>query len=524
MPPSIDNALPTGPTADHLPPKPTTMLPKHEDDPAPHDQTLNGTTSQSKSDLPFAAQPQSQLLHRNLHNPPISVTSTSNLDIILSTGQRILDGCGGAAVSCLGYDPDYIQEISAAVSAQFAKVPYVHTLSYTTDVAEELARYLLSARPSSSGGGVVEHGLEKAYFIGSGSEAMDAALKFARQYWWELGRREKVHFIARRQSYHGNTVGALSVSYNVPRKAPYADEGCLQLKNVSWVSPAYEYQYAKDGEGEEAFAERLVRELEEEILRVGPERVVAFVAEPLVGATSGAMPPPKGYFRGVRRVCDQYGVLLILDEVMCGMGRTGTMFAFEQEGITPDLLTMGKCLGGGFAPIAAVLVGKKVVDGLKTNSGNVAHGHTYQAHPISCAAALAVQKILHRDRLVEKCKEAGVILEQLLRQRLGDKKYVGNIRGRGLFWAVEFVKDKQTREPFEPEQTFGLRFQARVFDKGVAVYPGAGTVDGSKGDHAIVSPAYTVKREELETIVAVMTEVYDEMEQEVDQAVGRNGF
>lgn len=472
-------------------------LPKHEDDTAA---------------AAAAAEPSSYLLHRSFNNQPLPVTSASNLTITLADGTRILDGCGGAAVSCLGYDPAYVREVSDAMVKQLASVPYVHTLAYTTGVAEELGRVLLE----DDGMGGQGNGLEKAYFIGSGSEAMDAAMKFARQYWFELGRREKVHFVARRQSYHGNTVGAMSVSFNVPRKAPYVDEGCLQLGNVSWVSPAYAYQYAREGEGEAAFAERLVREVEEEFLRIGPDRVVAFVAEPVVGATTGAMPAPKGYFKGVRELCDRYDVLLILDEVMCGMGRTGTRFAFEQEGITPDLLTMGKCLGGGFAPIAAVLVGGKVVQGLRAGSGNVAHGHTYQAHPISCAAALAVQKILKRDNLIQRCKEMGVVLERLLRETLEERKYVGDIRGRGLFWAVEFVKDKKTKEPFAAAKGFGPRFQTRVFARGVAVYPGAGTVDGAKGDHAIVSPAYTVKEDELRTIVRVMAEVYEEMEREID--------
>lgn len=466
----------------------TTLPPKHEDD-------------------------ASHMLHRSFNAAPINATSTSAHTITLANGTPILDACGGAAVACLGYHSQYITEITAAITAQLASVPYIHTLSYTTTTSEELATHLLSNEAAKAAG------LQKAYFIGSGSEAMDAALKFARQYWFEKGERQRVWFVSRRQSYHGNTVGAMGVSCNVPRKAPYVDEGCLQLKNVSHVGAAYYYQYGREGESEGEFAERLVREVEEEFLRVGPERVVAFVAEPVVGATSGCVPAPKGYFEGVRRVCDKYGVLLILDEVMCGMGRTGSLFAFEQEGVRPDLLTMGKCLGAGFAPIAAVLVGEKVVEGLRGGSGNVAHGHTYQAHPVSCAAALAVQKIIKRENLVEKCREMGSVLERLLRQELDGRKYVGNVRGRGLLWGVEFVKDKKTKEPFPADMAFGPRFQTRVFEKGVAVYPGAGTVDGAKGDHAIVSPAYTVTEEELRTIVRIMKEVYEEMEKEVDGGV-----
>ena len=481
-------------------------IPKHQNDDQttilPPQPTTNGT------------KPPSSLLHRSFNHFPQTVLSTSNLTLTLSNGTTILDACGGAAVSCLGYNPSYIAEITTAVTEQLTTVPYVHTLTYTTTAAEALASHLITHYGA-------KYGLEKAYFVGSGSEAMDAALKFARQYFFEIGQPQRTHFIARRQAYHGNTVGAMSVSSLVSRKAPYIGENTLQLANVSWVGPAYAYQYAnwREGEGEEGYAERLVGELEEEILRVGAERVIAFVAEPVVGATTGCVTAPGGYFRGVRRVCDRYGVLLILDEVMCGMGRTGTMFAFEQEGegVVPDLMTMGKGLGGGFAPIAAVLMAKKVADGLRSGSGNVAHGHTYQSHPVSCAASLALQKILMRDGLIQRCRMMGLLLEKMLRDELGGCKYVGNIRGRGLFWGIEFVQDKQTREPFDQKLNFGPRFQERVFEKGVAIYPGMGTVDGRKGDHVIVSPAYTVTDDELKTILKAVREVYQEMEEEVDR-------
>jgi adenosylmethionine-8-amino-7-oxononanoate aminotransferase len=478
-------------------------LPKHEDDALP----TKPTTSTAK---------ESQLLHRSFNITPTSVASTSGLTLTLTDGTQILDACGGAAVSCLGYDATYIAEVTSAITTQLTLCPWVHSMIYTTPIAEELATLLLSSPTDATQPNA--HGLRKAYIINSGSEAMDAAMKFARQYWYERGQRQKVHFVSRRQSYHGNTIGALSVSEFAARKEKYADENVLQVPNVSWVTPAYAYQYAAEGEGEEAFAQRLVREVEEEFLRVGPERVVAFVAETVVGACSGATPAPRGYFAGVRRLCDQYDILMISDEVMCGMGRTGSVFAFEQEGFAPDLMTMGKCLGAGFQPIAAVLLHEKVVNGLKLNAGAVAHGHTYQAHPVGCAAALAVQKILRRDGLIERCREMGFVLEKLLKDELGEKKYVGDIRGRGLFWGVEFVKDRSTRESFPPQMAFGPKFQARVFEKGIAVYPGSGTVDGYRGDHAIVSPAYTVKEEELRTIVRVMKEAYEEMEHEIDSA------
>ena len=498
----LSNAITNGTTEKH-------PIPKDEDD---NDQTTIRPALKSQTDGKSA--PPSSLLHRSFAYSPQTVTHASNLTLTLQNGTNITDACGGAAVSCLGYNPAYIAEISAAVTAQFATVPYVHTLAYTTSIAEQLASHLIDNYGA-------KYGLEKAYFVGSGSEAMDAALKFARQYFFEIGQPERVHYVARKQSYHGNTVGAMSVSSNVPRKIPYVDGNALQLENVSWVGPAYEYQYAKwsEGETEEQYAARLVRELEEEFVRVGPEKVIAFIAEPLVGATTGCVPSPKGYFTGVREVCDKYGVLLILDEVMCGVGRTGTMFAFEQEGegVVPDLMTIGKGLGGGFAPIAAVLMHKRVADGLRRGSGNVAHGHTYQAHPVSCAASLAVQKIIKRDGLLDRCHKMGNLLQKMLLHEMGTCKYVGNIRGRGLFWGIEFVQDKQTREPLDPALAFGPRFQERVFERGVAIYPGSGTVDGKMGDHVIISPAYTVTETELRTVLGIVKEVYGEMEHEIDQ-------
>ena len=345
---------------------------------------------------------------------------------------------------------------------------------------------------------------------------MDAALKLSRQYFYEIGELQRVCFIGRRQSYHGNTIGSMSVGSHVARKAPYSDEGVCQLPNVSWVGPAYWYQYGNEGETEEEYAGRLVRELEEEIIRVGEKRVVAFVAETVVGATTGCVCAPRGYFSGVKEVCERYEVLLILDEVMCGMGRTGSKWAFEQEGVCPDVVTFGKGLGGGFAAVAGVAIGEKVRRGIEGGSGNVAHGQTYQAHPVSCATALEVGRIVEEDGLIERCKKMGVVLERSLRDRLEDCKYVGNIRGRGLFWGVEFVKDKRTRQPFDASLQWGVNFQQGVYAKGVAVYPGSGTTDGISGDHVIVSPAYTVKVEELETIVSTIREVYDEMEREYD--------
>lgn len=429
------------------------------------------------------------LLHRSLIHQPHEVKSAKGLELQLTSGQVVLDACAGAAVALIGHGNNEVRE---AILEQVGKVSYIHTQAYTTPVAEDLADFILEGKP---------FGLEKALFLGSGSEAIEAAMKLARQHFFEKGEVERRHFVSRKQSYHGNTIGAMSLSGNLARKAPYQG---FDYPYVSQVSPAYAYQYKRDSETLEDFSERLVREAEDEFLRVGPQTVIAFVAETVVGATSGCVVPPPGYLKGIRQLCDKYGILLILDEIMCGIGRTGTYFAFEQEDIVPDIVTVAKGLGGGYAPISGVLIHEKVINVLRNGSNAFNHGHTYQAHPVSCAAALAVQKILRRDRLVERSAELGVYLESLLRKRLGGCKSVGEIRGRGLFWGIEFVRDQQSKECFDSSIGFGIRVQQEAFRRGVAVYPGAGTVHGFRGDHVMVSPPFTVTKDQLQIIVETL--------------------
>lgn len=357
-------------------------------------------------------------------------------------------------------------------------------------------------------------GLERVFFVCSGSEATESAMKMARQYFFEQGQTQRKHFVSRKQGFHGSSIGAMSISSNLPRKVQYQD--ALTLPHVSNVSPAYAYQYKIATETETEYATRLVDELEVEFLRIGPGNVVAFVAEPVVGATSGCVAAPKGYFPAIRKLCDKYGILLILDEVMCGMGRTGTYFAFEQDDVVPDMVTVGKGLGGGYAPIAALLVGKKVIDVLRRGNHAFNHGHTYQAHPVSCAAALAVQRIVHREKLVERCAAMGKVLENLLRSAFEGCKYVGDIRGRGLFWAIEFVEDKESKASFDRVIGFGWRVHQAALELGVAVYPGAGTVNGVEGDNVLLAPPYTVAEETLMTMVNVLRQAYDSQEEYVD--------
>lgn len=428
-------------------------------------------------------------MHRSLVVEPAMVESAKGIEMYLSNGNTIIDACGGAAVAVIGHCND---EVNQAMLQQANKVSYVHTQAYTTPAAEDLANFMLDGSP---------HGLEKAFFVCSGSEAVEAALKIARQYHFERGQPERIHFVSRKQSYHGNTMGAMSVSSNLARKVPYYGFG---HPHVSYVTPAYAYRYKDKDETEEQFTQRLLKELEDEFLRIGPEKIVAFLAETVVGATSGCVPPPPGYLRGVRELCDKYGVLLILDEIMCGTGRTGTFFAFEQEGVTPDILTLAKGLGGGYCAIAGVLMHKKVVDVLRQGTNSFNHGHTYQAHPISCASALAVQKIVRREGLVAQCAKMGKLLEAKLRRELAGCKSVGDIRGRGLFWAVEFVKNTETKETFDPKIAFGLQVQLTAFDKGVAIYPGAATVDGKHGDHVLIAPPYIITESQMDTVCEVV--------------------
>jgi adenosylmethionine-8-amino-7-oxononanoate aminotransferase len=439
------------------------------------------------------------LLHRSFIDPPALVERAEGVNLFLSDGRKVIDACAGAAVALIGHGN---KEVHQAIINQLQKVSYVHTQSYTTQSAEDLANLILQGSP---------YGLEKAFFVGSGSEAVESALKLARQYYFEKNEPERLHIVSRRQGYHGNTMTTMSISGNLARKIPF--EG-FSYPHTSQVSPAFAYRNMRDNETEIEYTARLLQELEDELLRVGSHKVMAFIAEPVAGSGIGSVTPPAGYLAGIRALCDKYGILLIFDEIMCGVGRTGTFFAFEQEGdAVPDIMTIAKGLGGGYAPISGVLVHKRVVDVLRHGSKAFNHGHTYQAHPTSCAAALAVQKIVLRDGLIARCAAMGKFLESMLRTELQDCWSVGDIRGRGLFWTVEFVKDKETKETFDPSVHFGVRVQQAAFSKGVALYPCRGTVDGTKGDHLMLAPPFIITEEELRTVCKVLREAIEFQQQ-----------
>lgn len=425
------------------------------------------------------------VFHRQLRTAPPVAARGDGIYIEDAEGKRYIDACGGAAVSCLGHGN---REVAEAVKAQVDRLEYAHTSFFTTDAAEELADGLIADAPD---------GLSSVYFVSGGSEGVEAALKMARQYFLEIGQPQRRRFIARRQSYHGNTLGALAVGGNAWRREPFAP----LLVDATHVSPCFAYRFKPVEETEEQYGLRLARELDEKIRELGPETVIGFVAETVGGATAGCVPPVPGYFRAVREVCDRHGVLLILDEVMCGMGRTGSLHACTQEGVAPDLMIIAKGLGGGYQPIGAVLVAQKIVEAIRRGSGSFMHGHTYLAHAISCAAALAVQRIIKRDGLVERVREQGERLTAALQERFGNHRAVGDIRGRGLFQAIELVKDRASKAPYDPALKVNARIKQEAMARGLMVYPMGGTVDGRIGDHVLLAPPFTVTEAQIDTIV-----------------------
>jgi adenosylmethionine-8-amino-7-oxononanoate aminotransferase len=425
-----------------------------------------------------------QILHRHLHHTPPTAVRGEGVWITDSEGRRYLDASGGAAVSCLGHGhPDVI----AAMHAQIDRLAYAHTGFFTTEVAEALAARLVRGAPGNA---------SHAYFVSGGSEAVEAALKMARQYFLEKGEPQRTHFIARRQSYHGNTLGALAVGGNAWRREPFAPI----LIEATHLSPCYPYREMQPGETPEAYGLRLAQELEDAIVRLGEGRVIAFVAETVGGATAGVLTPVPGYFRAVREVCDRHGVLLILDEVMCGMGRTGSLHACEQEGVVPDLLVVAKGLGGGYQPIGAVLAQAPIVEAMSSGSGFFQHGHTYLGHAVACAAALAVQHVIERDGLIAQVRSRGAFLESLLGETFASHPNVGDIRGRGLFWGVELVQDRSSKAPFDPALRLHARIKREAMARGLMVYPMGGTVDGRYGDHVLLAPPFIASEADMAMI------------------------
>jgi len=410
-------------------------------------------------------------------------------------GNKYLDASGGAAVSCLGHaHPTVI----AALHAQLDSLTYAHTSFFTSEPAERLAQRLVDQAPA---------GLDRVYLVSGGSEAVEAALKLARQYFTEIGQPQRRKIIARRQSYHGNTLGALAAGGNQWRRAQFDP----LLIDTHHIAPCYAYRGQHADETEWDYGQRMANELEQKIIELGAENVMAFIAEPVVGATAGAVPPVDGYFKRIRDICDQYGVLLILDEVMCGMGRTGTLYACDQDGIAPDILCIAKGLGAGYQPIGAALCSTKIYGAIEQGSGFFQHGHTYLGHPMAAAAANAVLDVFFDQGVLDQVTPLGQDLQSRLEQAFGQHPHVGDIRGRGLFRGIEFVSDRDTKTPFDPALGLAGKLKKTAQANGLLCYPMAGTIDGRMGDHILLAPPFIMQNDDMDDLLAKLVKTVDDV-------------
>lgn len=434
-----------------------------------------------------------RLLHRAIHSRMPIAVGGRGIELFDAEGKAYIDASGGAAVSCLGHAHP---AVLSALHEQLDRLAYAHTGFFTSEAAEALAELLIADAPA---------GLSHAYLVSGGSEAVEAALKMARQYFVEKGEPQRRHIIARRQSYHGNTLGALAAGGNEWRRAQFKP----LLVETHHIDPCYAYRLQESGESDEAYAARAAQQLEDKILELGADEVIAFVAETVVGATAGAVPPVADYLKRIRAICDRYGVLLILDEVMCGMGRTGTLHACEQDGVAPDLMTIAKGLGGGYQPVGAVLLSEEIFEAFASGSGFFQHGHTYMGHPMAAAAGLAVQQVIRRENLLANVVAMGAELESQLVERLGNHHHVGDIRGRGLFRGVELVADRAGKQPFDPKFKLNGLIKKEAMARGLMVYPMGGTIDGRQGDHVLIAPPFIVERADITRIVERLGDAID---------------
>jgi len=433
----------------------------------------------------------SSVFHRKTDMTLPSAVAGDGPYIIDQNGKRYFDACGGAAVSCLGHNHP---AVIAAIKEQIDKIAFAHTAFFTNEAMESLAEHLVAQAPRQDN---AQQKLDHVYFVSGGSEAVEAALKMARQYFLEINQPQRTKLIARRQSYHGNTLGALATGGNQWRRQQFEP----LLIDVTHIAPCYAYRGQQAGESLEAFGQRVANELETALLEAGPETVAAFVAEPVVGATAGAVPSVPGYFKRIRDICDRYGILLILDEVMCGMGRTGTLFAYEQEKIQPDLVALAKGLGAGYQPIGALMVSDQIFSAIRSGSGFFQHGHTYMGHPTACAASLAVQKVIMEENLLEAVSNQGALLKKALEDHFQDHPFIGDIRGRGLFLGLELVADRSTKDPFPADRKIHAHIKREALDLGLMCYPMGGTIDGKTGDHILLAPPFTLNNNHVSFIV-----------------------
>ena len=405
--------------------------------------------------------------------------------LIDQSGKRYLDGSGGAAVSCLGHsDP----EITSAVQQQLNQIAFAHTGFFTSEPAEQLAELLVSLAPKD---------IDRVYFVSGGSEAVEAALKLARQYFLEKGETERCKVISRQQSYHGNTLGALAAGGNMWRRQPFLP----MMTDTTYIEPCYRYRGQHEGESYFDYGQRMANQLDQAVTDLGAENVMAFIAEPVVGATLGAVPAEQGYFKRIREICDSHGILLILDEVMCGMGRTGSLFACQQDEVEPDIITVAKGLGAGYQPVGAMLCSGEIYQTIADGSGFFQHGHTCLGHPTACAAGLAVVTAISERGLVQRCRQQGAKTMEALQQKFTSHPNVGDIRGRGLFLGLELVRDKFSKEPFDPFLGVNKKLKRAAFEAGLICYSMGGTIDGQQGDHVLLAPPFIIEDIQIEELV-----------------------
>ena len=413
-----------------------------------------------------------------------------------TAGKRYLDASGGPAVYCLGHAHP---EVTAAIVRQLERIAHGYRYTFTSDPLEQLREYIVRAcRGEEVAAGTSDSAsrLDAMVFVSGGSEAVESALKVALQYHSARGEQGRRRFIARRRSWHGNTLGALGVSDFLDRRAPF--EGALV--EASFVSQVSMYR-PPAGVAPEALAAHAAAELEAEILRVGPERVAAFILEPVVGAAGGATPPPPTYAQRLREICSRHGVLLIADEVMCGSGRTGTWRALQQDGVVPDIMAVAKGLAGGYLPLGATVYSHAIASVLEAADGGPLTGHTFSAHTAACAAGVAVQTLIERDGLLERVRTAGAEFQGALRAALARYDAVGDVRGRGFLVGVELVADRATRAPFAAERALAETIGQCAFEDGLICYATGGNVDGIEGDTILLAPPFIATDAELEEII-----------------------
>ncbi|MBT4521736.1 MAG: aspartate aminotransferase family protein [Halieaceae bacterium] len=435
----------------------------------------------------------SHILHRRIGGSLPVVARGSGVYIIDREGNSYLDASGGAAVSCLGHSHP---RIIKAIKDQVDCIAFAHTGSFTSEPAESLADHLIQRAPP---------GINHVYFVSGGSEAVESALKIARQYFLEKGQQQRSKFIARRQSYHGNTLGALAVGGNLWRKQQFEPI----LIDSGHISPCYAYRDKAPFETAMEYGRRIADELDAKVRALGPENVIGFIAEPVVGATAGALVPVPGYFKRVREICDRHGILLILDEVMCGMGRTGSLFACEQDNVVPDIITIAKGLGAGYQPIGAMLCSAEIFAAIRDGSGFFQHGHTYMGHATGCAAALAVLETIDEEGLLQNTLTMGALLESALHERFDNHPNIGDIRGRGLLRGLEIVADRSTREPLDPDLAIHHSIKRHSMKQGLMCYPSGGTIDGRRGNHILLAPPFILEEQHVMEIVSKLADAVD---------------